>query len=148
MAKKRKAKKKAKRKPAKAAKRKAPKKKAAKKGRPYGVKIGSTWIVIGTIDRVAMKAHVARVMRQDKSLTKVEATKVSAAALLRMKSGSPDGEALHSRFSFGDYAGDEIRQAIGEAEGLVDENDEPRSLTVEEADNRGRDNVIAQYLAL
>lgn len=108
----------------------------------YGVKIGTTWKVVGTIDAVALKAHAARLMRNDEDLAKDAAVKQAAVALLKNQDNSGSDEARHARFSFGDFAGDEIREAIGEDEGL------DRMLTMEEAADRGRDKMLADYKVL
>lgn len=109
---------------------------------PYGVKIGTKWIEVGLIDAVALKAHAARLMRKDDTMVKADAVKQAATELLRSADNSGSGEARHARFSFGDFAGDEIREAIGEDEGLE------RSLTMDEVADRGRTPTITAYNVL
>ncbi len=57
------------------------------------------------------------------------------------------GMMANKRFSWGDGTGDEIRRVVGRARGLKDDNDNLRELTIEEAENAGRDAVIAEYQA-
>lgn len=108
----------------------------------FGVKIGTKWIVVGALDAIALKAHAARLMRNSSELAKADAVKQAAMELLKAQDNSPNGEVRHTRFSMGCFAGDEIREAIGRDEGL------DRMLTMEEAADRGRDKMIADYNAL